>query len=337
MPLTGTESITTKIASGSVINSSENPTLAIALLAGATPARTVNPISSGTGATVSGTNIVGGVITRTGPTSAFTDTTDTAAAIIAALPVNTPLSTTWFFFSRNTTPYAQTIAAGGGVSLAGDVVVPANSLWVAQIQYTSLNVVTITGLASVPDSGAGYLAASAAIQFGGDSATFLASGLINRQISSAGISPGATGADNVLAAFTLSGGSLDGIGNRGLLISTHGSFAANGNNKRLKIIWNPTTAVVGSTVGSGGTTVADSGTVTTNGGGWHLAGRVFKYGSAGSNTQITSAGPLSPGTPVAPVLATAVESGAILIAVTGNATTTASDIVFNMLAIEALN
>lgn len=191
----------------------------------------------------------------------------------------------------------------------------------------------------------GTVPAGEASQFGGGTSIVAASGLIGRQVSSAGIQPGATGADNVLAAFTIPAGSFDaGLGStagRGVSILAQGSFGATGNTKRIKIIFNPATAVVGSTVGAGGVTIADTAAVATNAGGWSLQGSVFKYGALASNTQIglnqqnlvgAAAAVL-----LAPQLITAVESGAILVAVTGNATTAASDIVFNFLAINALN
>ena len=68
---------------------------------------------------------------------------------------------------------------------------------------------------------------------------------------------------------------------------------------------------------------------------------MFKYGAAGSNTQLgihaqaQSGGAVS--TLLAPSTITATESGAIFIAITGNATTAASDIVFNWLEINAMN
>lgn len=159
-------------------------------------------------------------------------------------------------------------------------------------------------------------------------------GLASRQVSSAGVNPGATGADNVLAVYSLPAGALD-LAKRGIIIEAWGSYAATANNKRVKLIFNPATAVVGSTVGAGGTTLADGGTVATNNGAWLLSGNVTKYGANGSNTQLcTCNGAISAATPAAlslPALATATESGAILIAVTGNATTAATDIAFNQL------
>ena len=181
--------------------------------------------------------------------------------------------------------------------------------------------------------------ASETVAFGSSLGLMAAEGNINRQLSAAGVSPGATGADNVLAVYSLPANAFDVLG-RGLGITAQGSFGATGNNKRVKIIFNATTAVVGSTV-TGGTTVADTGTVTTNGGGWSVQANVFKYGAAGSNTQIGLHQQCQVGAAVsallAPALITATESGSILIAITGNATTTASDIVFNFAEINAMN
>jgi hypothetical protein len=164
-------------------------------------------------------------------------------------------------------------------------------------------------------------------------------GNLNRQISSAGIQPGATAADNVLAVYSLPAGAFD-VAGRGLCITAQGSFGATANNKRIKLIFNATTAVVGSTV-TGGTTIADSGTVATNGGGWSLQANVFKYGAAGSNNQIGLHQQAQIGAAtaalLAPSLITATEANAILVAVTGNATTAASDILFNFLEVNAMN
>lgn len=181
---------------------------------------------------------------------------------------------------------------------------------------------------------------SALTSFGAGSGSFPEEGNINRQISSAGVNPGATGADNVVAVFSLPANSFD-VAGRGLQITASGSFAANGNTKRIKIIFNPATAVVGSTVGAGGTTIADSGAVTTNGGGWQLSANVFKYGAANSNTQIGIHSQAQLGGAVAALLApsliAAVENAAILIAVTVNDTTNVADAPFNWLEINAMN
>ena len=156
---------------------------------------------------------------------------------------------------------------------------------------------------------------------------------------SAGRSPGSTGNDNVLAAFSIPAGCFD-IANRGINIMACGSIVNNANNKRVKIIAGATTAVVGSAV-TGGTLIADTGTVTTVGGGFCIAANIFKYGAAGSNTQIAIHEASQIGSAIqallSPSLLTLSEAAAILIAITGNAGTTASDIVFNFAQAFAMN
>ena len=207
-------------------------------------------------------------------------------------------------------------------------------VWIAQSVATGA---AAWALAVVP--GTGVEPSSNLEQFGAGTATILAEGNVNRQISAAGVQPAATGADNVLAVFTIPANSFD-VSGRGVGITAEGSFGATANNKRIKLVFNATTAVVGSTV-TGGTTVADTGTIATNGGGWSLQANVFKYGAGGSNTQIGLHQQAQIGNAVAALLApsliTATESGAILVAVTGNATTAASDIVFNFLEVNAMN
>lgn len=175
---------------------------------------------------------------------------------------------------------------------------------------------------------------------GGTTQVLPTDGNLDVQISSAGISPAATGADNVLAVFSIPAGAFS-VAGKMVIITAAGSFATNGNTKELKIIFNPATAVVGSTVGNGGTTIADSGAVTTSAGGWALGATVTKYGAAGSNTQIgvntISQTKSTVDALLAPAAITAIESGAILIAITGNATTTATDILFNMLQVRFAN
>jgi hypothetical protein len=176
-------------------------------------------------------------------------------------------------------------------------------------------------------------------QFGAGSAVSGENGNINVQASAAGINPGATGVDSVLAVFSLPANSLD-AANRVLQIVASGSFGATANNKRIKIIFGATAAVVGSTV-TGGAAIADTGVVTTDGGGWQIAATVIKTGAKGSNTQLGVHNQAQVGAAVsalvAPQALTAVESSPILIAITGDAVTVASDIAFNFLEVNAAN
>lgn len=355
----------------------------------------LNTVGAGT---LLGAALAGRLITRGGAQggTAFTDTTDTAANIIAAIP-GAEVNQSFLVEYLNTTNAQATLAGGTGVTPTGLLAVGQNCRWTGLLTITGAATVSIYGLSIVdrgidnfnatsdPGTGqdntlgygvgsiifnttAGQLrwwecrdASTGAAKwvfsgadyanggttpstevtvFGGGTATLPAEGNANRQISSAGINPGATGADNVLAVYSLPASSFD-QALRGLQITAAGSFGATNNNKRVKIIFNPATAVVGSTVGAGGTTIADTGTVTTNGGGWEVAANVFKYGAGGSNTQIGIHSQAQVGAAVAALLApsliTATESGAILIAITGNATTVASDIAFNWLEVNAMN
>lgn len=183
-------------------------------------------------------------------------------------------------------------------------------------------------------------------QFGsgvGAGSTFLEEGNINRQIfAAAGVSPGATGVDSVLAVFALPANSFDILG-RGIALTASGKFATNANTKEVKLFFNATTAVVGSTI-TGGTAVADSGAQTGSNVGWSLFANIFKLGAAGSNTQyaqctgaIAGSTHLGLGASSLPLFPTAVENAIILVAVTGNATTTATDIVLNFFEVNAMN
>ena len=168
---------------------------------------------------------------------------------------------------------------------------------------------------------------------GSSSASLMRAGNINTQVSSAGVQPGATGSDYVIANFSLPASAFDAAG-RTLQISAAGSFGATANNKRIKLIIGATTANVGAAV-VGGTTIADTNTVATSGGGWSLAAEVTKTGALGSNTQITIHTQAQIGNAVAALAApqnlTLNEAGAINVTVTGNATTAVSDIIFNFM------
>lgn len=188
----------------------------------------------------------------------------------------------------------------------------------------------------------GGLPNSTAVQFGGGGALALADGAIFRTEASvaAPVNPGSTNNDNVLAVFSLPPGSLD-VAGRVLQIFASGAVANNVNSKRIKIIFGCTTAVVGSAV-TGGTTIADTGAFTTAiAAGFNISATVVKYGAAGSNTQVGMMGSTQIGaaasTLIAPAALTAPENAAILIAITGNAVTTATDIALNFALINAQN
>lgn len=100
---------------------------------------------------LSAAGIVGQQITRSGPTGAFSDATASAAAIVAAIP-NAEVGQSFFVNIKNTTAFAETITAGGGITLSGFTIVPANSTLVALVTLTTLTAVAILGASIVPNN-----------------------------------------------------------------------------------------------------------------------------------------------------------------------------------------
>lgn len=98
--------------------------------------------------TITGAGIAGGVTNRTGSTGAFTDTTDTAVNIVAALE-NAAIGEAFTYIYYNNTGFPATLAGGSGVTLAGDFTyVPAGGWCEVIVQLTSLTAVTMTGIES---------------------------------------------------------------------------------------------------------------------------------------------------------------------------------------------
>lgn len=69
--------------------------------------------------TLTAAMLLSGLIMRTGPTGAYTDTTDTAALIVAAMGDNTQVGDSFEFTHVNGVAYACTLAGGTDVTLAG--------------------------------------------------------------------------------------------------------------------------------------------------------------------------------------------------------------------------
>jgi hypothetical protein len=85
-----------------------------------------------------------------------------------------------------------------------------------------------------------------------------------------------------------------------------------------------------------------NGTIRNNSVGWQLTANVFKYGAAGANTQYAQGSAILGGIHggiSAPVFMTAIESDAIVIAVTGSSFTSgaANDVVATWFEIDAMN
>jgi hypothetical protein len=96
--------------------------------------------------------LVGHLITRSGPAGAFTDTTDTAANIIAALTglSNVPGGISWTCEYINTTGFVATLAGGTGVTVSANtgasLAIPANSVAALLITTVAGGTVTVSVL-----------------------------------------------------------------------------------------------------------------------------------------------------------------------------------------------
>jgi hypothetical protein len=179
--------------------------------------------------------------------------------------------------------------------------------------------------------------------FGGGTGVFPREGALSRFVGNPLAGNNANTTDDVLASYTLPASSFDAAG-RGLCITAQGSTGPTTNNKRVKLWFD---ATISSGVVTGGSVIADTGpwvSVTTpnNNVGWQLMANVFKYGAAGSNTQYAQGtvilGGIHGGIGL-PVFPTAVESGAIVIALTGSSYTTgtANDVVASWFEVNAMN
>lgn len=84
----------------------------------------VTNITTAGNGTLTAAGLVGGEIVRTGPVAAFSDATDSAVNIIAALP-GAVVNSSFNILIKNATAFTQTITAGAGVTLPLTVIVPA--------------------------------------------------------------------------------------------------------------------------------------------------------------------------------------------------------------------
>lgn len=102
--------------------------------------------------------LVGGQIVRTGPVAAYSDTTDTAANIVAAI-TNYQVGQTFFIRIKNATAFTQTIVAGTGITLPPTVIIPAFSVGTYYAKIDSATGITLTHMGSVPIASSTYLTA----------------------------------------------------------------------------------------------------------------------------------------------------------------------------------
>lgn len=136
----------------------------------------VTPITTVGNGTLTAAGLVGGEIVRSGPVAAFSDATDTAVNIIAALP-GAVVGSSFSILIKNSTAFTQTITAGTGVTLPNTVITPAfsvnnyiatlataSTLTLVHIDTTTISVgtnSTAPSITTISTVGAGTLTAAA--------------------------------------------------------------------------------------------------------------------------------------------------------------------------------
>lgn len=141
--LTGNELVDID-AGGSVLQ--RTTTGAIARLAAQDGGDSSVNITATVGTTITAANLAAGVINRTGPTAAFTDTTDTAAAIAATSVVGG----SFYVYLKNATAFPQTLSGGLGVTMSPTAIVPPNSVATYLVSVASAAAATFSHVQTGP-------------------------------------------------------------------------------------------------------------------------------------------------------------------------------------------
>lgn len=122
----------------------------------------LNTVGAGT---ITAAGIIGKITARGGAQSntAFTDTTDTAAAIIAALPPGSPIGSSFIYTYENTTDANATIQGGVGVTVSGITSVKGKSQVMFLVTYSAAGAVTVAGFfQTAPNAVSGTFTANGA-------------------------------------------------------------------------------------------------------------------------------------------------------------------------------
>lgn len=114
------------------------PVSAIAALASAFGTDAPFAVTAAVGTVISAAALSAGLINRSGPVAAFTDTTDTAANIAAANEVGF----SFYIDVKNLTAFAETLQGGAGVTFVSPITIPANSIAEFLVQVVSPTAVT---------------------------------------------------------------------------------------------------------------------------------------------------------------------------------------------------
>lgn len=109
--------------------------------------KTISAVAAAIGTNYTAADFLGGIINRSGPSAAFSDTTPTAAAIIAAIGQCVP-GTSFDLEIINSSTRALTMLAGAGVTLAliTGIAASQNRSYLVTVTNVAIPAVTLTGI-----------------------------------------------------------------------------------------------------------------------------------------------------------------------------------------------
>lgn len=122
-------------------------TQAIADLFGAVSDQVITTLNTVGAATITAAGITGGFVSRGGAqlSAAFTDTTDTANNIVAAI-TGALVGDSFVWTYQNVTNAVATISGGSGVTVSVVTIVPPNSFASWLLTYTATSTITMAGV-----------------------------------------------------------------------------------------------------------------------------------------------------------------------------------------------
>lgn len=109
-------------------------------------------VSAATGTTITALQIAGGAIARTGTSAAFSDTTDTAANILALILAQIPVGYGLYCSYANNTNFPATLLAGSNVTISNGNIIPANSTNTYLLEPTSATALSFVLTDSNPNT-----------------------------------------------------------------------------------------------------------------------------------------------------------------------------------------
>lgn len=124
----------------------QTTTGAIAALAGEFSGDSVTAITTAGDGALTAAAINSGVINRSGPTAAFSDTTATAAQLYAGTGSNTGAS--FYVRIKNTTAFLQTLVGGTGVTFSSATIIPALAVGTYLVTFTSATAAVLNHIAT---------------------------------------------------------------------------------------------------------------------------------------------------------------------------------------------